>query len=50
MVWAECWQLNLNTLGVSFLADEEKDVYRAEWQAFAFEETAADLVDQVPGT
>ena len=37
--WDELWQLNLNTLEASFLADEEKEVYRAEWRAFALEET-----------
>jgi len=32
--WDELWQLNLNGLEASFLSDEAKAVYRAEWQAF----------------
>jgi adenosine deaminase len=39
--WEELWQLNLNTLEASFLADEEKEIYRAEWEVFALEETAS---------
>jgi adenosine deaminase len=33
--WDELWQLNLNTLEASFLLDEVKATYRAEWQAYA---------------
>ncbi len=32
--WDELWQLNRNTLEASFLSEEEKASYRAEWQAF----------------
>jgi adenosine deaminase len=33
--WHELWQLNLNALEASFLPEEAKADYRAEWQAFA---------------
>ncbi len=33
--WDELWQLNLNALEASFLSNEAKAGYRAEWQAFA---------------
>ncbi|MCP4139882.1 MAG: adenosine deaminase [Chloroflexi bacterium] len=32
--WEELWQLNLNAIEASFLSDEEKRKYRAEWQEF----------------
>ncbi|MBT3315911.1 MAG: adenosine deaminase [Anaerolineae bacterium] len=32
--WEELWQLNLNAIEASFLSDEEKEVYRAEWDIF----------------
>ena len=32
--WEELWQLNLNALEASFLSDEEKEIYRAEWDVF----------------
>jgi adenosine deaminase len=32
--WDELWQLNLNALEASFLSDEEKTIYRTEWQTF----------------
>ena len=32
--WDELWQLNLNAIEASFLDDEEKALYRAEWQEF----------------
>lgn len=35
--WDELWQLNLNAVEASFLSDEEKAIYRAEWQAFALQ-------------
>jgi adenosine deaminase len=33
--WNELWQLNLNALEASFLAEEAKADYRREWHAFA---------------
>ncbi len=33
--WEELWQLNRNAITASFLSEEEKAAYRAEWQAFA---------------
>jgi adenosine deaminase len=39
--WAELWQLNLNALEASFLSDEAKAIYRAEWQAFAAQQTVS---------
>ena len=33
--WDELWRLNLNALEASFLSDEAKAVYRAQWQTFA---------------
>jgi adenosine deaminase len=33
--WDELWQLNLNALEASFLPEDVKANYRAEWQAFA---------------
>ena len=33
--WEELWRLDLNTLGASFLPDEEKETCRREWAAFA---------------
>lgn len=33
--WDELWQLNLNALEATFLSDEAKAIYRAEWQTFA---------------
>jgi adenosine deaminase len=35
--WAELWQLNLNALHASFLAEDDKASYGREWQAFAQE-------------
>ena len=32
--WDELWKLNLNAIEASFLSEEEKEVYRAEWQEF----------------
>ena len=32
--WDELWQLNLNALEASFLAEEEKAIYRREWSHF----------------
>lgn len=32
--WDELWQLNLNGLEASFLSNEEKELYRTEWQRF----------------
>ena len=32
--WEELWQLNLNALEASFLAEEEKAAYRREWSHF----------------
>ena len=32
--WDELWQLNLNAIKASFLTDEEKEAYRAEWKEF----------------
>lgn len=32
--WDELWQLNLNGLEASFLSNEEKELYRTEWQMF----------------
>jgi adenosine deaminase len=33
--WHELWQLNLNAIEASFLPDEEKKAYRAEWASFS---------------
>lgn len=34
-MWSELWQLNLNALEASFLPEDAKAGYRAEWNAFA---------------
>ncbi len=36
--WDELWQLNINALEASFLSDEEKANYHAEWQAWTKKE------------
>ncbi len=33
--WDELWQLNLNAIEASFLPENEKAAYRAEWQQFS---------------
>jgi len=32
--WEELWQLNLNAIEASFMPEEDKIVYRAEWKSF----------------
>jgi len=41
--WDELWQLNLNALEASFLSDEVKAIYRAEWQTFASQQIEAEI-------
>jgi adenosine deaminase len=32
--WEELWQLNLNSIGASFLSEEDKKEYQQEWAKF----------------
>jgi adenosine deaminase len=32
--WEELWKINTNTLEASFLSEQEKAVYRTQWQEF----------------